>query len=73
MRCRVVLPSETYAYKAQRILAANGYSCEMVRVTSPRGGCQFGLSITGDCEQIQALLQQEGIPVQSVRSERGTI
>ena len=73
MLCRAVLPSETYAYKAQRILTANSYSSEIVRVTSPRGGCQFGLRITGDCEQIQALLQREGIPVQSVRIERGTV
>lgn len=73
MLCRAVLPSETYAYKAQRILAANGYSCEIVRSTSQRGGCQFSLSVTGDCEQIQALLQREKIPVQSVRIERGAI
>ncbi len=71
MLCKAVLPSETYAYKAQRVLAANGYPSEMIRSTGQKEGCGFGLRIAGNCEQIHALLIREGIPVQLVRKERG--
>ena len=70
MICRAVLPSETYAMKAQKILASMGYPCEVVRSTSKKEGCGFGLKVVGDCEQIHRLLIQEGIPVQTVRIER---
>lgn len=71
MLCRAVLPSETYAQKAQRILAANGYYCEIIRSTSRKEGCGYGLRVAGDCEGVRELLLREGIPVQNVRIERG--
>ncbi len=73
MICRAVLPSETYAYKAHRVLTANGYPCEIVRSSGLREGCGFSLRMTGNCEQAHALLIREGIPVQSVRIERDGI
>lgn len=71
MICRAVLPSETYTYKAQRILSANGYPSEIIRNTSLKEGCGFGLRVAGNCEHVHALLLREGIPVQSVRIESG--
>ena len=62
MICRAILPSETYAMKAQRILASNGYPCEMVRSTSKKEGCGFGLKVVGDCEQIHRLFDSGGNP-----------
>ncbi|MBR1458193.1 MAG: DUF3343 domain-containing protein [Oscillospiraceae bacterium] len=70
MLCKAVMPSETYAIKAQRILAANGYRSDILRTTSRREGCSFTLRVQGNCEHIHTLLMQEGIPVQGVRIER---
>ncbi|MDE6730737.1 MAG: hypothetical protein K2J71_08185 [Oscillospiraceae bacterium] len=69
MICMAVLPSDTFAHKAQRILTANGYSCEMIRTTSPQDGCIFGIRIHGDPEQIRALLKRGNIPVKSIQTE----
>lgn len=71
MICRAVLPSETYALKAQRVLAANGYHSEIIRSTSRGIGCGYSLRTAGDCNAIRELLHREGIPVQNVRDERG--
>ena len=73
MLCKAVLLSDTFTRKAQKILAANGYPSEIIRSTSLREGCGFGLRVAGNCEQIHALLNIEGIPVQSVRIESGGI
>ncbi len=73
MLCKVVLPSDTYTRKAQKILAANGYPSEIIRSTSLREGCGFSLRVAGNCEQIHALLIREGIPVQNVRIESGGV
>lgn len=70
MICMAVLPSDTFAHKAQRILTANGYQCEMIRTTSQQDGCVFGVRIHGDPEQIQALLRRGNIPVRGIRTER---
>lgn len=71
MLCRVVLPSDTYAQKAQRVLAANGYHSEILRSTSRGMGCGYSLRTAGDCDTVRAILSREGIPVQNVRDERG--
>ncbi|MDE5753069.1 MAG: hypothetical protein K2H89_00765 [Oscillospiraceae bacterium] len=70
MICMAVLPSDTFAHKAQRILTANGYQCEMIRTTSQKEGCIFGIRINGDPEQIRILLQRGSVPVRSLRIER---
>lgn len=66
----VILPSETYARKAQRILTARGYNCELIRLTSPHEGCHYGLNVMGKAEDIQAILRQAGIPVRYFGNER---
>lgn len=71
MLCRAILPSETYAHKAQRLLAAHGYSCEIVRNTDRKAGCAYALRIAGNCEAAHALLLREGIPVRLMKTERG--
>ncbi len=68
-----ILPSETYARKAQRILTANGYPSELVRFTSPREGCRFGLRIVGKPEEIQDILRNAGIPVRTFGNERDNL
>ncbi|MBR4101428.1 MAG: hypothetical protein IKK51_06090 [Oscillospiraceae bacterium] len=72
MICRAVMPSDTLARKAQRILTANDFSAEIIRSTS-KEGCGFGLRIVGNCAAAQALLEREGIPVRSMRIERGGV
>jgi hypothetical protein len=69
MICRAVIPSDTLARKAQRILNARGFSAELIR-TSGTDGCGYGLRIAGDCRAALALLEQQGIAVRSVRNER---
>ena len=71
MLCKAVLPSETLAHKAQKILTAYGYPCEMIRSTSRKEGCGFGLRIAGDCEAAHTLLIREGVPVKLMTPERG--
>ena len=71
MLCKAVLPSETLAHKAQKLLSAYGYPCEIVRDTSRREGCGYALRISGNCEAAHALLLRQGIPVKLMRIERG--
>ncbi|MDE5792682.1 MAG: hypothetical protein K2G88_09975 [Oscillospiraceae bacterium] len=70
MICMAVLPSDTFAYKAQRILTANGYKIEMIRTTTQKDGCIFGIRIYGEFENIRMLLERERIPVRNLRIER---
>ena len=72
MLCKAVLPSETLAHKAQRILSAHGYSSEIIRSTSRKEGCGFGLRISGDCAAAHTLLLREGVPVRMMLPERGS-
>lgn len=65
----VMFPSETYTRKAQKILTAHGYTCEVVRITT-RAGCHFGLRIVGKPEEIQSILAEFRIPVSEFRNER---
>ena len=73
MLCRAVLPSETYAHKAYKLLTAYGYPCEILRDTSRREGCGFIVRISGNCAAAHALLLREGIPVKLVSTERGGV
>ncbi len=73
MLCRAVLPSETLAHKAQKILAAHGFPCAIVRTPDRRMGCGYGLKISGNCEAAHALLLREGIPVKLMGIERGGV
>lgn len=66
----IILPSETYTRKAQRILTAKGYTCEVIRITNPGDGCTFGLKTADRQAEIQSLLYQTGIPVRGFRNER---
>lgn len=70
MICTAVLPSETFAHKAQRILTANGYPSELIRSSSLKEGCAFGVKIVGRPEDIQEVLENAHIPVRSLQSER---
>ncbi len=69
MICRAVMPSDTLARKARRLLIANGFSAEVVRHVG-KEGCGFSLRIAGDCSAAKELLEREGITVRSMRRER---
>ncbi len=71
MICKAGMASDTLARKAQRVLAAKGYPSSLIRSTG-KDGCGFALMVDADCEQVQRLLQQEGIPFRSLRNERGS-
>lgn len=70
MICKMVIPSDTLARKAQRILAENGYSAEIIRNTGKKDGCGFALRMRGDCDAAVRLLERNGITVRSMRIER---
>lgn len=70
MICKMVMPSDTLARKAQRILAANGYSSEIIRSSGSKEGCGFALRIRGNCDAAISLLERNGITVRSMRIER---
>ncbi len=67
---RAILPSETHARKAQKILKQNGYFSEIIRVNQFRIGCGYALRIAGEPEEIQMLLLSANIPVRSLERER---
>ena len=73
MICRAVLPSETFARKAQRLLTANGYTSEMIRITNASTGCGYALRIVGKVEDVRSVLAKANIPVRSLESERGRL
>ncbi|MBQ2265111.1 MAG: DUF3343 domain-containing protein [Oscillospiraceae bacterium] len=70
MICRAVMPSDTLARKAHRLLRARGFSAEIVRSSGTKEGCGFALRIMGDCNAARDLLERAGIPVRSMRNER---
>lgn len=52
-----IFPSETLARRAQKFLAMNGYTCALVRLTTPKEGCRYGLNISEHAEEVETLLQ----------------
>lgn len=68
MICKAGMASDTLARKAQRILTARGYPCELFRSTG-KEGCGFGLAVAGSCERVEAILRKEGIPLRSLQSD----
>ncbi|MGN1036446.1 MAG: putative Se/S carrier-like protein, partial [Ruminococcus sp.] len=54
MLCSADMPSYTFAMKAQKILKARGYLCEIKRNTSSaESGCGYYISVSGNCSEIR--------------------
>lgn len=65
--CNAVMPSYTYAMKAERLLRSRGYSCEIVRRgNTSDSGCGFSLRIKGDCGAAAEILKSYSVPVTAV-------
>lgn len=72
--CRIGLTSDTIAHKAQRILTAAGYHCELIRIQGSQAeGCSFGIRAAGNCEAVRTVLENAGIRPRSTETESGGI
>lgn len=61
--CIAAMPSYTFALKAQKLLRARGYPCEIKRSEpGSRGGCGYSLKISGDCRAAAEVLKRYSIP-----------
>ncbi len=70
MRCFADMPSYTFAMKAQKILKARGYVCEIKRNTSSaESGCGYYISVSADCSEIKDVLESYSVPFEKMRKE----
>ncbi|MBR6968804.1 MAG: DUF3343 domain-containing protein [Ruminococcus sp.] len=62
-KCVFIMPSYTYAVKAQRLLRSRGLACTVKRTEKSSGrGCGFSLHINGDGRAAADMLRYYGIP-----------
>ena len=70
MLCSADMPSYTFAMKAQKILKARGYLCEITRNTSSaESGCGYYISVSGNCSEIKNILESYSVPFEKMRKE----
>ena len=70
MLCNADMPSYTFAMKAQKLLGARGYFCEIKRLPSTSdSGCGYYISVSGDCSQIENILKKYSVPFENLRKE----
>lgn len=67
--CAADMPSYTFAIKAQKILKARGYFCEIKRKSDSSEGCGYYLSFSGDCGEVKRLLERYSLPFERLRDE----
>lgn len=68
--CAVDMPSYTLAMKAQKILKARGYTCEVKRNQSNSdAGCGYYINFSGDCIKAKEILEKYSIPFEKLRKE----
>lgn len=76
-QCTAALGSLTYAIKAQRALAQEGISCEIVKLDSSmtRRGCAYGVEFPcSDQRSVRTVMNAEKITVSSyINNGGGTI
>ncbi|MBR4626255.1 MAG: DUF3343 domain-containing protein [Ruminococcus sp.] len=61
-KCTVDMPSYTYAVKAERLLKARGYPCDIKRNSGTEKGCGFSLVIRSGCREALMTLDRYSIP-----------
>lgn len=59
--CMIAFPSYTYAVKAQRMLRARGYRCELRRREDTEHGCGWDVLVRSDCADVFRLLDYNRI------------
>lgn len=64
--CNIVMPSYTYAVKAERILRSHGIACEIRRKTLPDEGCGYSLYLTKDCGLAINILKKNKLPLTNI-------
>ncbi len=65
----IVTGTVTYAVKAKDVLVRKGYKAYVERSTArDRIGCGYGVSVTGDKNEIMELLVKSGIKILSVKT-----
>ncbi len=70
MLCNADMPSYTFAIKAQKLLKARGYVCEIKRLPSSYDtGCGYYISTSGNCSEIKEILQNYSVPFENFRKE----
>ena len=70
MLCSADMPSYTFAMKAQKILKARGYLCEIKRNTSSaESGCGYYISVSRNCSEIKNILESYSVPFKKMRKE----
>lgn len=63
------MSSVTYAVKAQSLLRANGFGCEVVRTPKDLAkGCGYSIMVIGSRENAEQLLQRAGIEIKASRA-----
>jgi len=68
MLCAADMPSYTFAMKAQKLLKARGYVCEIRRSqSSSESGCGYYISTSGDCKKIKEILENYSVPFENLR------
>ena len=61
--CIAAMPTYTFALKAQKLLHARGFPCEIKRSdTSVREGCGYSLHINGNCAAAAEVLRRYSVP-----------
>lgn len=71
LECQVGMQSDTLARKAQSMCLGYGYQCKIQRnLQKSAGGCNYRLTVNGDCNTIASLLSKHDIPYQSLRNLR---
>lgn len=68
MLCSADMPSYTFAMKAQKLLKARGYECEIKRNQSVSDtGCGYYISTSGECGKIKEVMENYSIPFERLR------
>jgi len=68
----LAMASITYANKAKEILSRHGYRCDIQKTPrSAASGCGYSIRVTGELEEIVAILGEKGIAVRNVVKKNG--
>ena len=69
-QCNADMPSYTFAIKAQKLLKARGYFCEIKRNQNiSNSGCGYYLIINESCERAEEILKKYSVPFERIRNE----
>lgn len=68
-----LMPSITYANKAQMVLRRNGISSSIVRTSRNKNhsGCSYSLRLVRSVEEAKAILNKHNIPILDIYSCEG--